>query len=227
MVSISPMGDSALVLEVGDTINQGTHRRVQAVVQRLDQQSIPGVLEVVPAFTTVTVYYDPFQTPYAQMRDLVEAALQGLTDAELPLLRTVEIPVCYGGEFGPDLAEVATRNRLTPSEVIAIHTSAEYLVYMIGFAPGFPYLGGLPERIATPRRDTPRLTIPAGSVGIAGQQTGVYPLETPGGWQLIGRTPLRLFRPELDPPTLLQAGDFVRFREISREQYQVIKEETP
>lgn len=227
MISIIPMGDTALVLEVGHTISEETHRRVQAVVQRLDQQPISGVLEVVPAFATVTVYYDPFQIAYTELRDRVEAALQGLTDVELPPSRIVEIPVCYGGEFGPDLAKVAARNQLTPSEVIEIHTDAEYLVYMIGFAPGFPYLGGLSERIATPRRDTPRPVIPAGSVGIAGQQTGVYPLETPGGWQLIGRTPLRLFRPEQDPPTLLQAGDLVRFREITAEQYQVIKEETP
>jgi len=227
VISIIPMGDTALVLEVGHTISEETHRRVQAVVQRLDQQPISGVLEVVPAFATVTVYYDPFQIAYTELRDRVEAALQGLTDVELPPSRIVEIPVCYGGEFGPDLAKVAARNQLTPSEVIEIHTDAEYLVYMIGFAPGFPYLGGLSERIATPRRDTPRPVIPAGSVGIAGQQTGVYPLETPGGWQLIGRTPLRLFRPEQDPPTLLQAGDLVRFREITAEQYQVIKEETP
>ena len=123
------------------------------------------------------------------------------------------------GSWGPDVDVVAAHNRLTPEEIIRIHTSVEYLVYMIGFAPGFPYLGGMPERIATPRRESPRVSIPAGSVGIAGQQTGVYPIATPGGWQIIGRTPLRLFQPEQEQPTLLQAGDRVRFRQITEAEY--------
>ena len=134
--------------------------------------------------------------------------------------RTVSIPVCYGGEFGPDLEYVARHNNLTTDEVIHIHSSGEYLVYMIGFAPGFPFLGGLSPKIATPRRPSPRATIPAGSVGIAGMQTGVYPIETPGGWQLIGRTPQKLFLPNENPPSLLQAGDVVKFCPISFQEYQ-------
>lgn len=133
--------------------------------------------------------------------------------------RTIEIPVCYGGDFGPDLGFVAAHCGLSEEEIIAIHSSGDYLVYMIGFAPGFPYLGGMPERIAAPRHRTPRTVIPRGSVGIAGGQTGVYPIATPGGWQLIGRTPLELFRPESEYPSLLRAGDKVRFKPITREQY--------
>jgi inhibitor of KinA len=137
----------------------------------------------------------------------------------------VEIPVCYGGEFGADLDFVAKHANLTPGEVIEIHSAADYLVHMIGFAPGFPYLGGMSSKIAAPRRSSPRLKVPAGSVGIAGEQTGIYPLETPGGWQLIGRTPLALFRPEQDPPTLLQPGDIVRFRPITPQQFRELKEQ--
>jgi inhibitor of KinA len=134
--------------------------------------------------------------------------------------RTVSIPVCYGGEYGPDLEYVARHHNLTPEEVISIHSEGEYLAYMIGFAPGFPFLGGLSEKIATPRRPSPRTSIPAGSVGIAGMQTGVYPISTPGGWQLIGQTPVKLFLPKQNPPSLLQAGDIVKFEPISKEEYQ-------
>jgi inhibitor of KinA len=136
----------------------------------------------------------------------------------------VEIPVCYGGDFGPDLKSVADRNGLTPDEVVTIHCKSTYPVYMIGFAPGFPYLGGMSERISAPRLDTPRERIPAGSVGIAGTQTGVYPIETPGGWRLIGRTPLRLFDAVRDPPSLLQAGDRVRFTAIERGEFDRIRD---
>jgi inhibitor of KinA len=158
--------------------------------------------------------------PYQIVTGRLERIIKEIAAAAAPPARTVDIPVCYGGEFGPDLAEVAARNGLSAEEVIRIHASAEYLVYMIGFAPGFPYLGGMSGRIAAPRRSTPRLAIPAGSVGIAGEQTGVYPLETPGGWQLIGRTPIALFLPVRSPPSLLRAGDKVRFRPISRMEYE-------
>lgn len=133
--------------------------------------------------------------------------------------RIVTIPVCYGGEFGPDMEHVANQHGMTIEEVIAIHSSVDYLVHMIGFAPGFPYLGGLPEQIATPRRATPRLQVEAGTVGIGGSQTGIYPITTPGGWQCIGRTPIRLFRPEMNPPSLLEAGDYVRFKPITVQEY--------
>ncbi|MBX6395501.1 MAG: 5-oxoprolinase subunit PxpB, partial [Alicyclobacillaceae bacterium] len=157
--------------------------------------------------------------PYRRMCALLETLVDEIPQGGEEAGRLVEIPVCYGGEFGPDLAYVADYHGLTPERVIEIHSSTEYRVYMIGFAPGFPYLGGLSPELATPRKTSPRLTIPAGSVGIAGNQTGVYSVSTPGGWQIIGRTPLVLFRPDLHPPSLLKAGDRVRFYPISREEF--------
>lgn len=222
---VSPLGDCAIVIAFGDDITADTNLTVRAFEQRLNAASPPGIVETVPAFTTVTVIYDPIRAGYDELVAAVEEVL-----AELPSeikgleTRTVEIPVHYGGEFGPDLGFVASHNGLTEEEVIGIHSGTTYLVYMIGFAPGFPYLGGMSERIAAPRRDAPRASIPVGSVGIAGRQTGVYSVETPGGWQLIGRTPLRLFRPEEERPSLLEAGDEVRFRPITRSEHDRLTE---
>ncbi|WP_303797764.1 5-oxoprolinase subunit PxpB [Alicyclobacillus macrosporangiidus] len=223
-VSIEPLGDGAAVVRLGTRIDPDTHRQVRRLVLAVDRSAPPWLVELVPAFTTVTVFYDAVQADFVQVEGWLRTRLEVLGDDPLPPPREVRIPVCYGGEFGPDLGVVASHNGLTEDEVIAIHSQGEYLVYMIGFAPGFPYLGGLSERIATPRRSTPRVSIPAGTVGIAGMQTGVYPISTPGGWQLIGRTPVRLFRPEQDPPTLLQAGDIVRFDPISPDEYQALLE---
>ncbi len=219
-----PLSDAAVVLEFGQAIDPATHQLIRAFAQLLAQYPPPGLREVVPAFTTLTVYYDPWalrhsraELPYEQM----VGALQGLLPtaqaaatiaAPGPL---VEIPVCYGGDYGPDLELVARHAQLSTAEVIARHAAPEYLVYMVGFAPGFPYLGGLDARLATPRRAQPRPLVPAGAVGIAGAQTGIYSLPTPGGWQLIGRTPRRLFDPVRTPPSLLQAGDRLRFVPIS------------
>jgi len=234
-LSFSPLGDRAIIIQLGSSIDEATHRRVRSVCARLDAQPVPGMVEYVSAFASVAVHYDPARVPtrrgemgeensgrstgatsaYARMVALLEAALENLEDETLPTPRTVEIPVCYGGVFGPDLEDVARHHALSPDEVVRIHAAGEYLVHMIGFLPGFPYLGGLSERIATPRRAEPRTVVPAGSVGIGGSQTGVYPVASPGGWQLIGRTPARLFTPEREEPTLLRAGDRVRFREIS------------
>jgi inhibitor of KinA len=221
------MGDSAVVVRLGETIDIGTHRKVRALSAILDQNPLPGMLEYVPAFTTVTLYYDPLRvpvrsgtlSPYQSFVAFLEDVLEQVREADAPCSRVIEIPVCYGGEFGPDLEFVAQYHDLSPEEVVDIHAGCEYVVYMIGFAPGFPYLGGMSARIATPRRSTPRLSVPPGSIGIAGNQTGVYPIETPGGWQLIGRTPLRLFRPAEEPPSLLQAGDIVRFYPIGRREF--------
>lgn len=162
-------------------------------------------------------------SPFEVVSSILQSKLENeQTEKELDH-RTVSIPVCYGGEYGPDLEYVARHHNLTPEEVISIHSEGEYLAYMIGFAPGFPFLGGLSEKIATPRRSSPRTSIPAGSVGIAGMQTGVYPISTPGGWQLIGQTPIKLFLPEQNPPSLLQAGDIVKFEPISKEEYQELQ----
>ncbi|WP_028546192.1 5-oxoprolinase subunit PxpB [Paenibacillus taiwanensis] len=216
-----PLGDAAIVVEFDSVIGPASNEKVQLLAAYLDHHPIVGMIEYVPAFTTVTVFYNPFLIRYADAQARLEVAVQQAEGIQLEqTTRLVQIPVCYGGDFGPDLEEVARHNQLTADEVIRIHSSAEYQVYMIGFAPGFPYLGGMSERIAAPRRSSPRLIIPAGSVGIAGLQTGVYPIGTPGGWQLIGRTPEPLFRPDMSPPTLLQAGDKVRFQPITEKEYE-------
>ncbi|MGI4762257.1 MAG: 5-oxoprolinase subunit PxpB [Janthinobacterium lividum] len=224
-----PLGDAAVVLEFGQAIAPATHRLIQAFARVLARHPPPGLREVVPAFTTLTVYYDPLvlfalgaAAPYerlaADLRQLLPAAQAAA--AEYVPGPLVEIPVCYGGEFGPDLAAVASHAQLSVEEVIMRHSAPEYLVYMVGFAPGFPYLGGLDARLATPRRAQPRSLVPAGAVGIAGLQTGVYSLPTPGGWQLIGRTPEQLFNPGRARPSLLQAGDRLRFVPITEQEFQ-------
>ncbi|MCL6452966.1 MAG: 5-oxoprolinase subunit PxpB [Alicyclobacillus sp.] len=219
------MGDAAAVVQFGTEIDLAVHRTIRAFAASLAEDPLPGMIEFVPAFTTLTVFFDPIRTTFADLERILAARWAQMPEASSEPGRTVEIPVCYGGEFGPDIGEVASHNGISVDEVIQIHTAGEYVVYMIGFAPGFPYLGGMSERIAAPRRANPRLAIPAGTVGIAGMQTGVYPIETPGGWQLIGRTPVRLFRPEENPPSLLQAGDVVRFYPVSREAYARLLEE--
>lgn len=223
---IYPLGDSAIVISFGDQIGLETHHAVMRMIHYLENHDVPGVLEFVPAFTTVAFYYNPLKTHYSELESRLQGILANLPNSAKTSDRVIEIPVCYGGEFGPDLQTVAQHTGLSAEEVITIHTSVDYLVYMIGFSPGFPYLGGMSAKIATPRLASPRLSVPAGSVGIAGHQTGVYPTSSPGGWQLIGRTPLALFRPEQEPPSLLAAGDFVRFRSISYEEYQSLCEES-
>jgi inhibitor of KinA len=222
---LQPLGDNSVIIELGEDISRGIQQKVNKVSSFLDEQSFDWVVEYVPGFTTVAVFYDPLKIktdtlPYEKVCEELSSYLEKLDVEEGAEPRVVEIPVCYGGEFGPDLEEVAERNRLTPEEVIDIHSNGEYIVYMIGFAPGFPYIGGMDERIAAPRRKNPRLKIPAGSVGIAGKQTGVYPIETPGGWQLIGKTPRKLFLPEVDTPSLLQAGDQIKFVPIAEDEFQ-------
>jgi inhibitor of KinA len=234
-VNLVPLGDTGIVIRLGDSINEETHKRVRQMSNYLETFPFAGMVEFVPTFTSVTVYYDPLRVleahakdaepedrrfPYRIVCNLLKGIVSRLDDVPVESARIVVIPVCYGGEFGPDLEDVAEHNGLSVEEVIEIHTSADYPVYMLGFAPGFAYLGGMSERIATPRRKTPRLSIPSGTVGIAGQQTGVYPIATPGGWQLIGRTPLPLFLPEQMPPALLRMGDIVRFKAISRSEFE-------
>jgi inhibitor of KinA len=229
MLTFSPLGDRAVVIELGRSIDEATHRRVRAVCARLDEHPVPGFVEYVPAFASVVVHYDPARvtesrgngaaTPHASFVAALSAALTDLAHEPVPAPFVVEIPVCYGGELGPDLDDVAKLHDLSSDEVIRIHEAGDYLVYMIGFLPGFAYLGGLSERIATPRRPTPRTAVPAGSVGIGGSQTGVYPMVSPGGWHLIGRTPMPMFLADRDPPVLLRAGDHVRFRRISAEEF--------
>ena len=219
------MGDSAMLAEVGTTADAATLDRVLAVARALAAAILPGVTDIVPAFTTVTVHYDMSAVPpgpgapVARVAEWVRVTAAKAKPAAKPPGREVEVPVCYGGEYGPDLGAVARRAGMTEAEAIAFHAGAVYRVAAVGFSPGFPYLLGLPARLQMPRRATPRVRVPAGSVGIGGAQTGVYPHATPGGWQLIGRTPLRLFRPEAKLPALLYPGDTVRFKAISAEQW--------
>lgn len=237
---MDPLGDSAIVVQLGNKIELQTHKRIQVLCQYLDKHPLPGMVEYIPSFTNITIFYDGLQVnshqgsgslqnfewkaPYGLIQSMLNQVLKNIDESGEYTPKLIEIPVCYGDEFGPDLEFVAKVNGLTPDEVVRIHSAGEYLTYMVGFAPGFPYLGGLSERIAAPRRETPRLKIPAGTVGIAGTQTGVYPIETPGGWQLIGKTPISLFRPKQWPPTLLQAGNIVKFVPISRQEFDRWKE---
>lgn len=218
-VTLVPFGETAIMVEFGKGIHLDIHRKVTALIRYLDQYPFPGMVEYVAAYANVTVYFNPAVLASEQAISLLQNIVDKLRSESAAQSRIVEIPVCYGEQFGPDLEFVAEHNGLTSEEVIRIHSGGQYLVYMIGFAPGFPYLGGMSEKIATPRRQSPRPLIPAGTVGIAGIQTGMYPIPTPGGWQLIGRTPLALFRPHDNPPTLLQAGDIIQFRPISPAEY--------
>lgn len=222
----TPLGDRALTITLGDAIDLPTHRRVRSASAAIVANPPAGVVDQVPAFASVTVHYDPSrvagdprQAPYDRLTAQLDALLSTTRAHELPAPRLVEIPVCYGGELGPDLADVARQHDLTPQAVIDLHASAEYLVYMVGFMPGFAYMGGLPDQLATPRRSTPRTAVPAGTVGIGGRQTGVYPLESPGGWNLIGKTPLHIFDIRREPATLLAAGDHARFVPISADEF--------
>lgn len=208
----SPVGDAAVLVAFGAAIDPRINARVHSLAAAVGAARLPGFGEAVPAYTSLLVHYDPLRLTYAGALDALHALLPGLEQQQdVSTGRLVEIPVRYGGEDGPDLETVASLNGLSPQEVVAIHSGGEYPVYMIGFLPGFPYLGGMDPRIAAPRRERPRTRVPAGSVGIAGEQTGIYSLESPGGWQLIGRTPLALFDPLREPPALLAPGDRVRF----------------
>jgi len=212
-------GDAALVVELGNKIDEEINRRVRSLAAALEENPVPGLAEVVPTYRSLLVHYDPLRLSHRDLVDLIRPILEKGEEYPLPEPRIVEIPTLYGGEFGPDLPFVAEHNGLSIDEVVRFHSGTVYPVYMLGFSPGFAYLGGLPEEIATPRLPTPRTLVPAGSVALAGRQTGVYPIATPGGWRLIGRTPLQLFDPQRDPPTLLRAGDRVRFVPISEEEY--------
>ena len=222
---ILPLGDSALTIEFGNAIDPQINARVVAFAKIIVAQAWDGILDVIPTFRSVTVFFDPLQ------RDSSELAgkLQGLprrwqNDSEATGTMH-EIPVFYGGEWGPDLDEVAAFANLQSGEAIALHASMSYRVYMLGFSPGFPYLGLVPEQLAIPRRSTPRTKVPAGSIGIADRQTGIYPTTTPGGWQLIGRTPIAIYRKTEADPYLLKPGDLVRFRPIDRDDFDRLSRE--
>ncbi|MFT3870946.1 MAG: 5-oxoprolinase subunit PxpB [Nibricoccus sp.] len=223
-MKITPLGDSAVLIEVGDDA-----AKVRSLASGLEAKKHAGVFDIVPAYTTVAVYYNPVEWARSGPAKPHEAISAWILDAAKtiaiakPLPRDERIiPVCYGGEYGPDLAEFAAGKGLTTDEVIRIHSGASYEVRAIGFSPGFPYLAGLPETLHMPRKSSPRTSVPPGSVGIGGTQTGVYTLATPGGWHLLGRTPLRLFRPEETAPAWLKVGDSVRFDPITSGQFEKV-----
>lgn len=224
-MKLEPLGDSAVVATLGTGIDGALLDSVLGFAAAVGAARRRGITDVVPAYATVTAFYDPLQfaeapaDAYAEVCRFLESC-QGRPAGDGPAPRAFEIPVCYGGDFGPDLALVAERRGLSAQEAAALHCGASYLVHAIGFTPGFPYLGGLPEKLHTARRATPRTHVPAGSVAIGGGQAGVYPIESPGGWQIIGRTPKALFRPREQPAALLRPGDKVRFRSIQASEFE-------
>lgn len=221
-MTLSPLGDSALLLALGDEADESALGRVRAVADALRLARLDGVVDVMPAFAAVTVFYDITRTgPFTEFERKVSELASRASEASLRALATpiIEIPVCYGGVYGPDIDHVAAQVGATVGQVIQWHSAVEYRVHAIGFVPGFAYLGGLPKKLHTPRRGTPRTAVPRGSIGIGGAQTGVYPFETPGGWNLIGRTPLAMFDLTRAEPALLHAADRVKFKAISHEEF--------
>jgi inhibitor of KinA len=207
--------DQSLLVYLGQEITPAAHQRVRMLLHRLQRDPIAGVTNLNPAYCSILVTFDALKLNHAGLQEILQNRLDRLDVAELPQARELQIPTCYGGEFGPDLKDVAALHGLKTAQVIELHGSVTYVVYFLGFVPGFAYLGELPEALATPRLDTPRRSTPAGSVGIAGKQTGVYPCATPGGWRLIGRTPIAMFRPDRKDMNFLSIGDRVRFTPIS------------
>ena len=223
-VKILTAGDSSILIEFGNEIRPDINRQISATVKLMKEQHIEGVVDMIPAFTSLLINYDPRVIAYDDLIARIKYLIKIDTKMENSPKRIYEIPVCYGGEFGPDLGNIAKNAGLTEKEVIDIHSSKDYLIYMLGFLPGFCYLGGLDERIFTPRLMNPRIKIEAGSVGIGGSQTGIYPLDSPGGWQLMGKTPIKTYDPERENPILVEAGEYIRFVPIDRKEYDRIKE---
>jgi inhibitor of KinA len=213
-----PMGDRALIVELGEEIDRVVNQKVRELFLRIEKEQIQGVKDLVPSYRSVTVVYDPLTIPQVNLQSRIRD-LWGRADASnLPKPKVLEVPVVYGGKHGPDLEWVASYHHLAPEDVINQHMQPTYQVYMIGFTPGYPYMGEVPEAISTPRRETPRTVVPRGSVAIAQRQTGIYPVQSPGGWQILGWTPLKLFDAAKWPPSLLEMGDFVRFFAIREDE---------
>lgn len=212
-------GDAALVVEFAARIDPAINARAIALAEAIQCAALEGVRDIVPTFRSVAVYFDPLRTDYDALVKRIEHEALAPQEAPAAARAPVRIPVCYGSAFGPDLASVAAFGDISEQEVVRTHSAGTYRVFMLGFVPGFAYMGIVDARIAMPRHATPRVRVPLGSVAIAGVQTGIYPAETPGGWQLIGRTPVKPFDPQRKDPFLLQAGDAVQFYAISREEF--------
>ena len=222
--TISPVGDCAISIDFGQVIDPKINRQIRQVIEQIKVLQLDGIIELVPTYCALLVQYDAMVYTYSDICKILEPTLQeSVMDSANELVTIVEIPTVYGGEFGPDLDFVASYNHISEDEVVSIHSGTDYLVYMLGFIPGFTYLGGMDPRIATPRLSSPRTLIPAGSVGIAGEQTGTYPSDSPGGWQIIGRTPVTMYDMSKKQAALLQAGDYVRYVSIDENEFHRIK----
>lgn len=218
-------GDCAVCVEFGNEISPEINRKIRAFKIAVEQAEIEGLVETVPTYRSLLVVYRPEVIGFKALTEKFESLLSSMDHIQIPPPTVIEIPVLYGGDMGPDIENVAKHNHKTVEEVIRIHTSGEYLIYMLGFIAGFPYLGGMSKEIATPRLASPRVKIEGGSVGIAGEQTGVYPVASPGGWQLIGRTPLKLYDADREKPVLLEAGQYIKFRSVTEEEYRNIEKQ--
>jgi inhibitor of KinA len=211
--------DQSLLVSFGERIALESHQRVLKLLRLLQSEPIGGIRNLHPGYCSLLIKFDPLRLDHNELQSRLLPYLPRLDLVHLPKPKQIDIPLCYGGEFGPDLNDVAAMHGMTPAQVIELHSSPVYIVYFLGFAPGFAYLGGLPDALASPRLETPRTKVPPGSVGIGGNQTAVYPFATPGGWRLIGRTPVAMFRRDQARMSLLQIGDQVRFRAISEKQF--------
>ena len=222
--TISPVGDRAISIDFGQVIDPTINRHIRQTIERIKELQLEGIIELVPTYCALLVEYDAMLYSYSEICNIIEPTLEeGMTNTTNELVTVVEVPTVYGGDFGPDLSFVASHNHLSEDEVISIHSGTDYLVYMLGFIPGFTYLGGMDSCIATPRLSSPRTLIPAGSVGIAGEQTGTYPSDSPGGWQIIGRTPVTMYDISKAQAALLKAGDYVRYVPIDESEFHRIK----
>ncbi len=218
-------GDTGLLVEFGDGIDPKVNAKVRSMAAAFRHKMPDGIIEIIPTYRSLLFILDPTRIHPDQLSSMVEQHESMLDHEDDAEAKVVEIPVCYGGEYGPDIENVKASAGLDTQEVISLHSKPDYMIYMVGFTPGFPFLGGLAKELFTPRLTTPRIAVPAGSVGIANNQTGMYPIESPGGWQIIGRTPLTLFAPQRDNPFLYKAGDMIRFIPISQDKFEQIKNE--
>ena len=218
-----PASDHSLLVSFGKQVTLDAHQRVRKLLRLLELKPAPGIRNLHPAYCSLLVDFDPLKLGHAELEAILQSYLERMGTVQLPNPRQLEIPTCYGGEFGPDLNDVAALHGMPPAQAIELHASVTYVVYFLGFVPGFAYLGALPEALATPRLANPRRSTPPGSVGIAGNQTGVYPFAVPGGWRLIGRTPISMFRPDRKNMSFLSIGDRVRFAPISIERFAALE----